>query len=144
MIFDNRRLISPSIRGFYKAFQGEKMGDCIRCGSCCQDVRLAEQPELLEKAYYYWKKTKQIDPEFSEIYLIYPMLVFLYENSKEDLPYHYRCKHYTADQSGLPACSIHEIRPRMCRDFPYYEDVEHLAKEESISPYEGCGYDDPD
>lgn len=120
------------------------MGDCIRCGKCCQDVMLAEPPELLEKAYYFWKKSKQIDPNFSEIYLIYPMLVFLYEKKGDDLPYHYRCKHYTVDDSGLPACSIHEIRPGMCRDFPYYENVEYLAEDEQLSPYEGCGYNDPE
>ena len=115
------------------------MRECIRCGRCCQDVRLAESPELLEKAYNYWRKSKQIDPGFSEIYLIYPMLEFLYENSEEDLPYHYRCKHYNIDESGMPACSIHEIRPGMCREFPFYEGV-MLAEEESLSPYEGCGY----
>jgi len=120
------------------------MGDCKRCGKCCQDVRLAESPDLLEKAYGYWKKTKQIDPDFSEIYLIYPMLTFLYEDPKEDLPYHYHCKHYTVDNLGLPACSIHHIRPRMCKGFPYYEDVSHLQEEENLSPYEGCGYNDPD
>jgi len=120
------------------------MGDCKRCGTCCRDVRLAESPELLEKAYGYWKKTKQIDPNFSEIYLIYPMLTFLFENQNEDLPYHYACKHYTIDAQGLPACSIHPVRPRMCKDFPYYEDVSHLQEEENLSPYEGCGYNDPD
>jgi Fe-S-cluster containining protein len=120
------------------------MGDCIRCGNCCQDVRLAESPDLLEKAYGYWKKTKQIDPNFSEIYLIYPMLTFLFEEPDADLPYHYRCKHYSIGSDGLPGCSIHPIRPRMCRDFPYYEDVTHLQEEENISPYEGCGYNLPD
>ena len=124
--------------------QGLFMGDCIRCGNCCQDVRLAESPDLLEKAYGYWKKTKQIDPNFSEIYLIYPMLTFLFEEPDADLPYHYRCKHYSTGSDGLPGCSIHPIRPRMCRDFPYYEDVTHLQEEENISPYEGCGYNLPD
>jgi Fe-S-cluster containining protein len=120
------------------------MAKCKRCGQCCQDVMLAEPPELLEKAYFYWKKSKQIDPNFSEIYLIYPMLTFLYEKEGDDLPYHYKCKHYTVDESGLPACSIHEIRPKMCSEFPYYEDVKYLAKDENLSPYKGCGYNDPD
>jgi Fe-S-cluster containining protein len=71
------------------------------------------------------------------------MLTFLFENQNEDLPYHYACKHYTIDKEGLPACSIHPVRPRMCKDFPYYEDVSHLQKEENLSPYEGCGYNDP-
>ncbi|HOK02866.1 MAG TPA: YkgJ family cysteine cluster protein [Spirochaetota bacterium] len=114
------------------------MGECIRCGNCCQDVRLAESPELLEKAYFYWKKSKQIDPNFSEIYLIYPMLEFLFEEPDVDLPYHYRCKHFVF-KDGLATCSIHPIRPRMCRDFPYYEGVK-LEEEENVSPYEGCGY----
>jgi Fe-S-cluster containining protein len=120
------------------------MGHCKRRGYCCQDVRLAEPPELLEKAYRFWLRSPSIDPRFSEIYLIYPMLEFKFEEKDADLAYHYRCKHFTHDSEGIPACSIYDIRPRMCRDFPYYEDVEHLDRNEPLSPYEGCGYNDPD
>jgi len=107
-------------------------------------VRLAESPELLQKAYEYWIKSPKIDPKFSDIYLIYPMLIFKYENPSEDLPYHYRCKHFIHDENGIPACSIHPIRPRMCSGFPHYDDVEHLDTAGPLSPYEGCGYNDPD
>jgi len=120
------------------------MPNCKRRGYCCKDVRLAESPDILKKAYEYWKKSKTIDPNFSEIFLIYPMLTFLFENQQEDLPYHYHCKHFMHEQDGTPACSIHPIRPRMCRDFPFYNDVEHLDREGPLSPYEGCGYNDPD
>jgi len=117
---------------------------CKRRGFCCQDVRLAESPELLEQAYSFWKKSRKIDPNFSEIYLIYPMLFFKFENQAEDLPYHYHCKHFSRDEQGVPCCSIYEIRPKMCRDFPFYEGVEHLDQSGPLSPYEGCGYNDPD
>ena len=120
------------------------MGICKRKGYCCQDVRLAEPPDVLREAYEFWRKSKSVDPAFSEIYLIYPMLSFLFENHEEDLPYHYKCKHFTHDENGVPACSIYEIRPAMCRDFPYYEDVKYLERDEPLSPYEGCGYNDPD
>ncbi len=120
------------------------MAECKRCGICCQDVRLAESPDMLERAYHYWKKTPSIDPNFSEIYLIFPMLRFLYEDQREDLPYHYRCVHYALDENGLPACSIHPIRPRMCRDFPHYDGVEHLDRSGPVSPYPGCGYNNTD
>ncbi len=120
------------------------MGECKRRGYCCQNVMLAESPELLQEAYEAWKRIDSIDPSFSEIYLIYPMLTFLRELPEEDLPYRYRCKHFTHDQVGLPSCSIYEIRPRMCRDFPYYDEVEHLDRDEPLSPYEGCGYNDTD
>ena len=72
------------------------------------------------------------------------MLTFLYEREDEDFPYHYHCKHFTHDDEGVPACSIYEIRPSMCREFPYYEDVEHLHRDEPLSPYKGCGYNDDD
>ncbi len=120
------------------------MGHCKRRGHCCQDVRLAESPELLEEAYRNWINIPSIDPKFSEIYLIYPMLTFLFERPDEDLPYHYRCKHYTRDADNLPACSIYDIRPKMCSGFPYYEDVKHLDRSGPLSPYDGCGYNDPD
>ena len=118
------------------------MGECKRCGQCCQDVRLAESPETLERAYTFWRKSSSIDPLFSEIYLIYPMLTFSYEEKGADFPYHYHCKHYTLDSRGVPACSIHPIRPRMCRQFPHYDDVVHLDRNEPASPYPGCGYNE--
>lgn len=105
---------------------------------------MAESPELLESAYQYWKRSEKIDPDFSEIYLIFPMLEFKFEKQDEDLPYHYHCKHFSHDTAGLPTCSIYEYRPRMCRDFPYYEDVPSLDTDEPLSPYKGCGYNDPD
>jgi len=118
------------------------MGECKRCGLCCQDVRLAESPETLERAYAFWRKSASIDPLFSEIYLIYPMLTFLYEEKGADFPYHYHCKHYTRDNQGKPACSIHPMRPRMCGEFPHYDDVVHLNRNEPVSPYPGCGYNE--
>ena len=120
------------------------MGHCKRRGFCCQDVRLAEPPKTLKVAYEFWKKSPAVDPDFSEIYLIYPMLAFKFEEPAESLPYHYRCKYFTTDENGMPACSIYPYRPKMCRDFPYYEDVAHLVRDEPLSPYDGCGYNDPD
>ncbi len=120
------------------------MKECKRRGYCCQDVRLAESPDTLRQAYEFWRKMKKIDPGFSEIYLIHPMLKFKFENQEEDLPYHYRCVHYGIDAEGLPACSIYPYRPAMCREFPYYKDVPHLDTDGPLSPYEGCGYNDPD
>lgn len=120
------------------------MGKCKRRGFCCQDVRLAESPDMLERAYGYWKRSKSIDPVFSEIYLIYPMLKFKFENPEEDMPYHYHCVHFSHDAEGIPMCSIYPIRPRMCRDFPYYEKEKYLDRDGPLSPYNGCGYNDPD
>ena len=80
------------------------MRKCKRRGYCCQDVRLAESPDMLKRAYEYWRKSASIDPKFSEIYLIYPMLIFNYENPEEDLPYHYHCKHFTYDDEETPTC----------------------------------------
>jgi len=72
------------------------------------------------------------------------MLEFKGEDPSGDLPYHYRCKHFAIGADGLPACSIYAYRPRMCRDFPYYDTADHLDRNGPLSPYEGCGYNDPD
>lgn len=117
---------------------------CKRRGYCCQDVRLAESPDMLEKAYHYWKKSSSIDPKFSDIYIIYPMLTFKYENPEKDFSFHYYCKHFKYNADGISTCTIYDIRPQMCRNFPYYDDVEYLDRDGSLSPYEGCGYNDPD
>ncbi len=72
------------------------------------------------------------------------MLAIKFENSAEDIPYHYYCKHFGKDENGTPVCSIYPYRPKMCKEFPYYEDVKHLARDEPLSPYKGCGYNDLD
>ena len=58
----------------YPYGRNAEMGQCKRRGYCCQDVRLAESPDMLRTAYEFWKKSAKIDPNFSEIYLIFPML----------------------------------------------------------------------
>ena len=72
------------------------------------------------------------------------MLEFKFENSQDDFPYHYRCKHFSHDDNGVSLCSVYDFRPRMCRDFPFYSDIKHLDRVEPVSPYEGCGYNEPD
>jgi Fe-S-cluster containining protein len=72
------------------------------------------------------------------------MLEFIRETRGDDLPFHYRCRHFGHDREGIPSCMIYDIRPRMCRDFPFYENEVHLHRDEPLSPYEGCGYNEDD
>ena len=66
------------------------------------------------------------------------------EPRKQDTPHWYKCRLYVVDEDGLGACSIHENRPDVCRNFypkgdsilsPGYLTLDGIA-------YEGCSYFD--
>lgn len=120
-----------------------------RCtGHCCQDIGLMISPKIIETSYHNWilknlyndglhvdrdcpvlaSSLLQLCPQHTQIiqdiHLVYPMLVFLYEDDihpdggiqiKDKTIYHYSCKHFDKVKK---ICTIYEIRPRMCRTFP--------------------------
>lgn len=123
-----------------------------RCtGHCCQNFFLPLSPDELDRAYRRWLAGgTQLSmsgaatlPIFNDIYLIAPMVIYLGPDAKTPkrvnptdeallgkpaLPGHrYRCKHFDAKAK---VCSIYDIRPVMCRDYP--------GKEGSTCNYAGC------
>jgi Fe-S-cluster containining protein len=120
---------------------------CKDCeGFCCDDIGLQISPDELQESYHAWLRETSIGKPplsmedismahnqkglrlWNEIYLIYPMLEFLYHDhihpdgeidfSKEKdirIIYHYRCKHHNKKTGD---CDIYEERPMMCRTFP--------------------------
>lgn len=103
-----------------------------RCsGHCCMNLGIEVSPEALERSYLEWKaspyekinmtgiETKKI-PAYHEIWLLYPMLQFLYadnihpdgEAERDDKIYHYKCKNFIDGN-----CSIYAHRPNMCSSF---------------------------
>lgn len=82
-------------------------------------------------ARHYRDEHLYVDPE---IYLIYPMLIYLgHENFEPCRPgvrtkkraHHYTCKHF---DKKTASCTIYENRPLMCRRFPNGD----------ACPYPGC------
>lgn len=115
------------------------MGD--RCtGACCQNFYLLFSPEELLDAYHRWRhgSGERVSmngaaslPLYQDMHLIAPMVVHLGYGTKapkqvnptdealqgkpEILAHRYRCKHFDATKK---ICTIYEIRPMMCRDYP--------------------------
>lgn len=118
-----------------------------RCtGHCCQALTIPIGPQELINGYLRWKSggstrpllmSKPDDheqrhgPLWTDIHLIAPMLEYIGKSSapyrrvnpadgqlRGDEPEHhfYRCKLFDAKTGN---CSIYEIRPQMCRDYPY-------------------------
>lgn len=114
-------------------------------GICCKNLGLVNiSPQTLEISYRNFlnppigngmgmDKVSQSAPTYQDIWLIYPMLRFLYADKKhpngdveiEHIVYHYSCVHLDP-KTGK--CSIYEIRPRMCMSFP----------DGLVCRYEGC------
>lgn len=112
-----------------------------RCtGHCCREFWLGFSPEELMGAYHRWQQggrgeratmsgTSQ-ERELAEIHLIAPMVIHLGYTDQDprrvnptdaDLKgekikgHRYRCKHW---DSKTGDCTIYDIRPVMCRDYP--------------------------
>lgn len=126
----------------------KKTKRATRCmGHCCADFTLPYSPEELRSRYLAWRRggdtelrmgsttSAARDPIPEDIHLIYPMLLHLgqfhspndaYVNppnpsveatySDHHPPHHYTCKHFDSETGN---CGIYEIRPAMCRNYPY-------------------------
>ena len=116
-----------------------------RCtGHCCTALTVPFSPEQLRAAYERWNKGGHepirmagIAPAdtklYQDIHLIAPMLTHLGFFKKapvrqvnpndddvlgksSDGAHYYACKHFDRKQK---VCTIYEIRPAMCREYPY-------------------------
>jgi len=128
-------------------------GKCNRCGQCCERLGIGYSPDELRKAYLKWiykDKPKELKAhkvvhaqEIGQIYLIYPMLRFRSKSKNAAHWYYYTCKHFTRDRKGKGVCTIHDIKPDMCADFPYYNHAYSIRigqAAENPTTYKGCGY----
>ena len=130
---------------------------CKRCGQCCERLGIGYSPDELRKAFLKWKyddkpeelKAHKVEHAqgMHEIYLLYPMLRFISKAKKTRsliMPwYYYSCKHFARDKKGKGVCTIHDIKPDMCADFPYYRTCYHVRigqAAENPTNYKGCGY----
>lgn len=123
-----------------------------RCtGHCCQKFFLPHSPAELRAAYMHWVKSR--DPKYEhplmlgehsyggrvaliiDIHLIYPMVRFITRADKP--PYrvakkhdftkgahYYTCVHWDKKSRF---CSIYEIRPQMCSEYPYHGACNYAA-----------------
>ena len=116
------------------------MGDRCR-GDCCRSMYLPVSPERLRNSYNAWMAQEKTDvqglPILTDIHLLGTMLVHLGELEANPLTGHpsgsskahyYRCKHLAENGD----CTIYDIRPKMCRDYPYGYPCQ----------YPGCECDD--
>ena len=107
-------------------------------GACCRKFSLTLSPEELDRAYRralpkgtaLLRTGQDPDPIYNDIHLIAPMVVYLGDDARPpryvnprvmgqlpDAPreYFYRCKHF---DGKAKVCTIYDIRPQMCRDYP--------------------------
>jgi len=125
---------------------------CKRCGRCCEKVGIGYSPKELKQGYFAWlyqdnaKMLKKHRVEhvqrMSEIFLLYPMLTYIGKSHTVNW-YYYRCKHFIRDKKGRGVCTINDIKPDMCADFPYYRGYKNVRigqAPDAPSSYKGCGY----
>jgi Fe-S-cluster containining protein len=109
-----------------------------RCtGHCCRSFWLPYSPAELLENYQAWKggrfvkgRDRNDHPQASEIWLIAPMAIYLGylpQNPQKPEPlingahgHFYRCAHVRENGD----CGIYEMRPKMCRDYPYGTDCD--------------------
>jgi len=108
------------------------MIETSRCtGHCCKNFTMPDTPRRYEqdyRTYLNWAadQTKP-EPDFKDIHIIGPMLIHLghgfydkknsvFVPDKEQGGHYYTCRHFDVPSGN---CLIHDVRPAMCRDFPY-------------------------
>lgn len=110
---------------------------CANCGSCCNPVRLdVENRDGMDQWRRYLDAggdelpTPGTDAEF--------VMEHLTEIARNDNGATYSCDRYDPVHSR---CTAHEDRPKMCRDFPWYNgsDPDTLRKDAPIL-YRSCSY----
>lgn len=108
-------------------------GSCNKCGECCREIPLSASPDELRQAYNNWNDNTGGN-YWNEIHIIYPMLVPLKRSQLGEFGRRllrngakaiYRCKHLVEMADGTGVCSIYEIRPKMCRGYPWYGQEAH-------------------
>jgi hypothetical protein len=133
--------------------------ECGRSGQCCHFVLLDMSPRRLWEDYADWSKNPNLKYSdaraihFDDIHLVYPMLTGHCRGKWVNphcgtVRYVYGCKHISLKEDES-VCTIHEIRPQMCRAYPFYgkQPMEMGAVAQDANPgyMRGCGYNtDPD
>ena len=120
-----------------------------RCtGHCCRDFTLPYSPDELWQSYnaFLAMRNGEVPVQVGDIlyrsqpripqdiHLIAPMVTYLghYDTpaSQNTVPevmrleHHYTCKHYDAATHN---CTIYDIRPAMCREYPYGHGCNYAA-----------------
>ncbi len=100
----------------------------MRCtGHCCRNFPLPLSPEEFQsEAANIKARTIESDRD-REFVQVASMLIPLGVSSKPysdgRVQYRYSCKNFSATGD----CSIYETRPRMCSDYPYGGDCDHVT-----------------
>ncbi len=128
---------------------------CYRSGQCCRFILIDSSPRQLRRDYADWnynpnlKYSEAKAIHFDEIHLIYPMLSGRCRGKWKNpycktIRYVYGPCSHLHSKDDTPACTIYEIRPRMCRAYPYYGKLELemsvSAQEVNPSYMKGCGF----
>lgn len=126
---------------------------CIRTGFCCRLLHIPHSPRALREAWVCWHTMSEEKgkPMPADIWSIYPMLagrcLGKVEAELDDGTIQWRyaygpCRNLDVtliDGRPTPTCAIHENKPVMCRDFPFYGRDEKL-KDPNPGFARGCGF----
>ena len=95
-------------------------------GQCCEKFWLPYSPEELREYYVKIYKYKETDPLFyAELEQIAPMVIYIGPTENGN-GHWYTCKWYDKETT---MCTIYEVRPDMCRNYPYDQACEYCGWE---------------
>jgi Fe-S-cluster containining protein len=119
------------------------------CGNCCRVIRINLSPEYIANRIWTGDFPKSIDnyTDMEFAYLFWKPITM--EKALEINPYLKTWPFYDSDKvfyytctkfdESKNLCTVHETRPRVCSEFPWYGEVP--GKENSRYLYsDKCGY----
>ncbi len=124
-----------------------KTRKCKRCGVCCANFSITLSPDELNISYMQKQKGNMISMNkdrnqenrtmWADIELVYPMLIYK-RYDVEHKRYVYRCKHLARDKKGKAVCTIHSIKPNVCRIYGTVYDDRDPGQCNNKALYPGC------
>ncbi len=109
---------------FYKYILKRKYfryGSCKRCGACCTKIYVSHKKDVI--------KTEE---EFLKLKKIHPFYTYLTMIDKDENGLVFKCNKFDSEKR---ICTIHKIRPLICRKYP-----DEIIFKMGASMAENCGF----
>lgn len=123
----------------------KKVPACMRTGACCENVLMRQCPKRLRELYEasVAGRSQTSEPEVETVALMLEGRCrgkILHEGGAVEYVYG-PCLHLGTDERGLPCCEIRDVRPKLCRVYPYNSSELGAYKGPENPGYmRGCGF----
>ncbi|MCD7878811.1 MAG: YkgJ family cysteine cluster protein [Candidatus Gastranaerophilales bacterium] len=82
-------------------------GKCVRCGACCSKIYVSNKKDIIKS-----------EEEFYKLQKLHPFYTYIEITGKDERGLIFKCNKFDKEKR---ICTIHKIRPGICRRYPSEE-----------------------